>query len=113
MNSCIFCRIIQKEIPANIVHETADILAFRDLSPQAPEHILVIPKRHISKLSEAQAEDQDLLGALLIAATETARKLNIQEGYRVVINNGESAGQSVFHVHLHLLGGRSFGWPPG
>jgi histidine triad (HIT) family protein len=113
MTPCIFCRIASGEIPASIVLETPDILAFRDLSPQAPQHILVVPRKHIARLSEVTAEDRDLLGSLLLAARQVARELHFPTGFRTVINDGESAGQSVFHLHLHLLGGRDFTWPPG
>lgn len=109
----IFGKIIRREISADIVYEDGLCLAFRDITPQAPTHILVIPKKPIPKLADAQAEDKALLGHLLFAASEIARQENLENGYRVVINTGEEAGQTVFHLHLHLLGGRSLGWPPG
>ena len=112
--SSIFDKIISREIPAEILYETDMCLAFRDINPQAPEHILVIPKKPIVKLSEAQSEDAELLGHLLLAVSEVAKILKVdEEGFRVVINNGENAGQTVFHLHLHLLAGRGFSWPPG
>jgi histidine triad (HIT) family protein len=110
----LFSKIIRREIPADIVYEDDLCLAFRDITPQAPTHILVIPKKPIPKLSEAQAEDKALLGHLLLAVNEVAKSQNLTEqGYRVVINTGENGGQTVFHLHLHLLGGRAMAWPPG
>ncbi|MBF0104674.1 MAG: histidine triad nucleotide-binding protein [Deltaproteobacteria bacterium] len=109
----LFKKIIDKEIPASIVYEDDLCLAFRDINPQAPVHILVIPKiTSIDKLSSAQPQHQSLLGHLLIKTQEIARAENLPD-YRVVINNGEKAGQSVFHLHIHILGGRDFSWPPG
>ncbi|MEL6352755.1 MAG: histidine triad nucleotide-binding protein [Cyanobacteria bacterium J06627_28] len=109
----LFSKIIRREIPADIVYEDDQCLAFRDITPQAPTHILVIPKKPIAKLSEAQAEDKALLGHLLFAVSEIAREQKLENGYRVVINTDEDGGQTVFHLHLHLLGGRSLAWPPG
>ena len=109
----IFSKIIRREIPADIVHEDDLCLAFRDITPQAPTHILVIPKKPIPKLADANEDDKALLGHLLFTVSEIARKENLDNGYRVVINTGEEGGQTVFHLHLHLLGGRSLGWPPG
>lgn len=110
---CIFCRIARGEIPAQLVYEGADVVAFRDLNPQAPTHILVIPRRHLSSLHQS-GEDPALLGTLLRAAREVAEGAEIDaSGYRVVINTGPDAGQSVAHLHLHVLGGRAMGWPPG
>ncbi len=108
----LFEKIIQRQIPANIVWEDEDTLAFRDISPQAPTHILVVPRKPLPKLADATEADTELLGRLLL----TANKVAAQEGlsdYRVVVNNGEGAGQSVFHLHLHVLGGRDLRWPPG
>ena len=114
MNKTLFERIIAREIPADIVYETEDVLAFKDVNPQAPVHILVIPKKVIPKLSDANADDEQLLGKLLSALRQIAKDLGLNDdGYRVVINNGENAGQTVFHLHLHLLAGRGFSWPPG
>jgi histidine triad (HIT) family protein len=109
----IFSRIIAREIPADIVYEDDLCLAFRDINPQAPTHVLLIPKQELSKLSEARPDSQALLGHLLLAVGKVARELGIEEAFRVVVNNGASAGQSVFHLHLHILGGRPFRWPPG
>lgn len=109
----IFSKIIRREIPADIVYEDDLCLAFRDITPQAPTHILVIPKKAIPKLSDAQTDDKALLGHLLFAVSEIAKQEKLDDGYRVVINTGEGGGQTVFHLHLHLLGGRDLGWPPG
>lgn len=109
----LFSKIIRREIPVDIVYEDEQCLAFRDITPQAPTHILVIPKKPIPKLSEAKEEDKALLGHLLFAVSNIAREQNLDNGYRVVINTGEEGGQTVFHLHLHLLGGRALGWPPG
>ena len=109
----IFSKIIRKEIPADIVYEDDLCLAFRDITPQAPTHILVIPKKPIPKLADAQAEDKTLLGHMLLAVSDIARQEKLENGYRVVINTGEEGGQTVFHLHMHLLGGRARGWPPG
>jgi histidine triad (HIT) family protein len=111
---CLFCKIIQREIPADILIETATVLAFRDVRPVAPTHALVIPKKHIERLHDAVAEDSALLGELLLTARDVAEELGVgRSGYRVVINSGADAGQSVFHVHVHVLGGRAMAWPPG
>jgi histidine triad (HIT) family protein len=110
---CLFCKIARKEILAKIVYEDADIFAFEDISPQAPTHILICPKKHFASLNDAVDEDQGVLGKLHLVAAQLARARNLLEGYRMVINNGRGAGQSVFHLHVHLLGGRSFRWPPG
>lgn len=114
MTDTIFSKIIRKEIPAEIVFESEDLIAFRDINPQAPVHILVVPKKTIAGISAAGDADQVLLGRMLLAARDIAAKEGLNaSGYRLVINNGERAGQSVFHLHLHILGGRDFGWPPG
>ena len=113
MSETIFSKIIRKEIPADIVYEDNLCLAFRDVNPQAPTHILIIPKKPIPKLAEATDEDQALLGHLLLKARDIAASLELDDAYRITINNGEQAGQTVFHLHLHLLAGRPFGWPPG
>jgi histidine triad (HIT) family protein len=111
-DTCLFCRIIRKEIPATIVWEDAHSLAFRDIDPKAPTHVLVIPKVHVASLNEAT--DPTMLGRLMLAAREIAAEEGIAEaGYRVVVNTGAGAGQTVFHLHLHLLGGRKLTWPPG
>ncbi|MEO0458938.1 MAG: histidine triad nucleotide-binding protein [Cyanobacteria bacterium P01_A01_bin.114] len=109
----IFGKIIRREIPADIVYEDDLCIAFRDVSPQAPVHILIIPKQPIAKLSEAQNSDQALLGHLLLKVKEIAQQQHLDSGYRVVINTDQDGGQTVFHLHLHLLGGRSLQWPPG
>ncbi|NES01659.1 MAG: histidine triad nucleotide-binding protein [Okeania sp. SIO2F4] len=109
----IFSKIIQREIPADIVYEDDMALAFRDINPQAPIHILVIPKKPIPKLADAVPEDHALMGHLLLTAKRIAEEQGLQNGYRVVINNGAEAGQTVFHLHLHILGGRQMQWPPG
>ncbi|MEO1402149.1 MAG: histidine triad nucleotide-binding protein [Cyanobacteria bacterium J06635_1] len=109
----LFSKIIRREIPADIVYEDDLCLAFRDISPQAPVHILIIPKKPIVNLADAQTSDQALLGHLLLTAKQVAQQQNLENGYRVVINTDQDGGQTVFHLHLHLLGGRALGWPPG
>lgn len=110
----IFERIAAGEIPARIVHEVPDFVAFHDVSPQAPVHVLIVPRRCIVRLADAQDSDAELLGKMLLATSVIAAKLGIAEsGYRVVINNGRDAGESVPHLHIHLLGGRGMHWPPG
>ncbi len=110
----IFGKIIRREIPADIVHETDRVLAFRDINPVAPVHILIIPKRPIVSIAGAVSTDAELLGELMLAAAEIARKEGLEsDGYRVVTNSGAHAGQTVFHLHLHLIGGRPMAWPPG
>lgn len=111
--STIFSKIIRREIPADIVYEDDLCLAFRDVNPQAPTHVLLIPKKEIPRLADAEAGDQALLGHLLIAAGKIARQLGVEDAFRLVTNNGADVGQSVFHLHLHILAGRSFRWPPG
>jgi histidine triad (HIT) family protein len=109
----IFSKIIKREIPADIVYEDDKCLAFKDVNPQAPVHILVIPKNPIAKLADAQDTEAQLLGHLMLTARKIAIDLGYADGFRVVINNGEKAGQTVFHLHVHLLAGRGFQWPPG
>lgn len=113
MADTIFGKIIRREVPARIAHEDDRCLAFHDVAPQAPVHVLVIPKRPITSLAEATDDDADLLGHLVVVATRLARGLNLDAGYRLVINCGPDGGQSVDHLHVHLLGGRRLGWPPG
>jgi len=114
MSDCIFCKIIAGEIPATVVHETDDVLAFRDLGPQAPTHVLVIPKRHIATINDMRDSDAELVGKLYLAAQKVAADEGISEsGFRTVMNCNEGAGQTVFHMHLHVLGGRPMTWPPG
>ena len=108
----LFEKIAARQIPATVVYETDDVIAFRDIGPQAPVHVLVCPKLPIPKLSDAEAGHQELLGACLLAVAEVARREGLVD-YRVVINNGAGAGQSVFHLHMHVLGGRPLSWPPG
>jgi len=109
----LFGRIIRREIPANIVYEDDLCLAFRDINPQAPTHVLLVPKKEIDMLSSATAEDQALLGHMMLAAGKVARQLGAGDTFRLVVNNGAEAGQSVFHLHLHILAGRRMRWPPG
>ena len=111
--ACLFCRIANRSLPAEIVAETDGLLAFKDINPQAPTHLLIIPTEHIPALADASEADTSLMGRALQFANRLARQYQVQAGYRVVINSGSQAGQSVFHLHLHLLGGRTFGWPPG
>ncbi|KAM3722322.1 Histidine triad nucleotide-binding protein [Dirofilaria immitis] len=108
----IFGKIVRKEIPAKIIMEDDNVLAFHDISPQAPVHFLVIPKKPIAMLQDVEDKDEVVLGKLLIAAAKAADKLGLKDGYRVVINNGKHGCQSVYHLHLHVLGGRQLGWPP-
>jgi len=111
--NCLFCKIGAKQIPSKIVYEDADLFAFEDISPQAPTHILICPRKHLESLTEAAPEDHAILGKLQLVAAQLARERKLLGGYRTVLNNGSGAGQSVFHLHLHLLGGRQFRWPPG
>jgi histidine triad (HIT) family protein len=112
MTDCIFCSIANGKIPARKVHETDDVVAFHDLNPAAPVHVLVIPRKHVATLDDAVEADAVLLGKMLLAASEVAEQSGLSAGYRVVMNVQAGAGQSVFHVHLHVLGGRAFAWPP-
>ena len=112
--NCLFCRIVAGEIPADVVLETEHVLAFRDITPQAPTHVLVIPKRHITSIGTASDEDRDLLGEVMLAGRDVARAEEVLEtGFRVVANTGDDGGQSVPHLHLHVLGGRVMTWPAG
>lgn len=111
-DNCLFCRIVRGEIPAKVVADTAECLAFRDVNPQAPLHVLVIPKQHVPSL--AAADDPALVGRLALVAADIARREGYEaRGYRTVVNTNADAGQTVFHLHLHLLAGRALGWPPG
>ena len=111
---CIFCKIVSGEIKADIVFESDEVLAFRDLNPQAPEHILIIPKKHLSTINDFAPEDAPVLGLMGQAAKRIAQDLGVEDNvYRLVINCGEGAGQTVFHTHMHFLSGRQFSWPPG
>lgn len=113
MQGCPFCRIANGEGQANVLFADDDLVAFYDIAPKAPVHLLVIPRRHITSLGEAAREDASLLGKLLLATAEAARRSGIVDGFRVVANTGARAGQSVLHLHLHVLGGRHLAWPPG
>ncbi|WP_310424411.1 histidine triad nucleotide-binding protein [Chamaesiphon sp. VAR_48_metabat_135_sub] len=113
MSETIFSKIIRKEIPADIIYEDDLALAFRDVQPQAPVHILIIPKKPIESIAQASTEDAALLGHLLLTVKRVATQEGLENGYRVVINTGEDGGQTVFHLHLHLLGKRTMAWPPG
>ncbi len=114
MSDCIFCKLVSGEIQPDVVLETDEVLAFRDMGPQAPTHVLVIPKRHISTLNELQPDDAELVGKLYLAAKQVAADEGLAEsGYRTVMNCNQDGGQTVFHIHLHLLGGRPMSWPPG
>lgn len=114
MSDCLFCRIIDREIPAAIVYEDDRVLAFNDINPQAPTHVLVIPKRHVASLNDLAETDDAMIGELVRRATAIAAGRGLARGgFRTVFNTNRDAGQTVFHVHLHLLGGRSLGWPPG
>jgi histidine triad (HIT) family protein len=110
---CLFCKIAEKKIPSAMVYEDADLFAFEDISPQAPTHILICPRKHFVSLTDATQDDQAILGKLQLVAGQLAKERKLLDGYRTVLNNGTGAGQSVFHLHLHLLGGRQFRWPPG
>jgi histidine triad (HIT) family protein len=114
MESCVFCRVADGTVPARILFEDDEIVAFHDIAPRAPVHVLVIPRRHIVSLASVGVDDRGVLATLFAASAEAARRTGIAEtGYRVVTNVGAGAGQSVFHLHLHVLGGRPMGWPPG
>jgi histidine triad (HIT) family protein len=110
---CLFCRILKGEIPSKKVYEDDSVYAFEDIDPKAPTHVLVIPKRHFAGLKEAAAEDAEVIGRCHLAAAEIARQRGIEKGYRTVLNVGPESGQSVFHLHVHLIGGRKLNWPPG
>ncbi len=113
-SDCLFCKIVAGEIPAELVYESDTAVAFRDINPQAPTHVLVIPRKHISTINDITADDEAIVGSLYTAAREIAAAEGIaDDGYRAVMNCNEGAGQSVFHIHLHVLGGRAMSWPPG
>lgn len=114
MSDCLFCKIVKGEIPAAKVYEDEIALAFKDIQPEAPHHVLIVPKKHIPTLNDLTPEDEKLAGHLLLVASKVAEKLGVaQSGYRLALNTNADAGQIVFHLHLHFLGGRGFGWPPG
>lgn len=111
MDDCLFCRIVEGKIPATVVYEDDDVMAINDVFPRAPFHVLVVPRRHVARLSDL--DDEPLGGRLLQAVRRVARQGGVGENFRLVVNNGDHAGQTVWHLHLHVLGGREFGWPPG
>lgn len=112
--NCLFCKIVDRKIPAKLVHSDEMTVAFEDINPQAPTHILIVPNKHIPDIQSMKEGDQELVGRLFFVARNLAEKQGLdKEGYRLVINNGRDAGQAVFHIHLHLLSGRAFAWPPG
>lgn len=114
MSDCLFCKIVNGDIPAAKIYEDGDVIGFNDINPQAPHHVLFIPKRHISTINDMQTSDAELVGKLYLAAKQHAAELGIaEEGYRLVMNCNRLAGQTVFHIHLHLLAGRAMNWPPG
>ncbi len=113
MPDCIFCKIIRGEIPSEKIYEDDHTFAFEDLNPQAPTHVLIVPKKHIVGLKEAPEEDAELIGRCHLTAAQIARDRGIESGYRTILNVGPGAGQSVFHLHVHLIGGRDLKWPPG
>ena len=113
MSETIFQKIIDKELPADIIYEDESCLAFKDINPVAPIHILIIPKKRIEKISDSNTEDKELLGHLFLVAGNIARDLGIEDAFRLVVNNGAGAQQTVFHLHVHLIAGREFNWPPG
>ncbi|WP_069804291.1 histidine triad nucleotide-binding protein [Thermogemmatispora onikobensis] len=114
MQDCLFCKIANGEIPSTILYQDAEVVAFADINPQAPHHVLLIPRRHLASMKEVTEQDGTLLAHLFTVANKLAQDLGLSErGYRFVTNVGPDAGQSVFHLHFHLLGGRPFGWPPG
>lgn len=113
MSSCLFCKILEGQVPARLVYQDDRAAAFEDLNPQAPLHVLVVPRKHLASLDEATPEDEPVIGHLQRIAAQIVAERKITHGYRTVFNNGAHAGQSVFHLHLHVLGGRVMGWPPG
>lgn len=111
---CLFCSILEKKVPADVVYENDHALAFRDIRPVAPKHVLVIPKKHIAAVHDAEPEHAELLGQVLVAARKVAEQEGlVKDGFRLVINDGDAAGQTVHHIHVHVLGGRNMSWPPG
>jgi histidine triad (HIT) family protein len=113
MDDCIFCKISKHELPAKLVYEDPELFVFEDIAPQAPTHILICPRKHVAALTDSKEEDGALFGRALLLASRLATERKLTSGYRVVVNNGAGAGQTVFHLHFHLLGGRDFRWPPG
>ena len=113
-NDCLFCKIVEKKIPADIVYESENIIAFKDIEPKAPIHCLIIPKKHISTINDIDGSNSNIIGLMYEAAAQLARTLNVdKDGYRVVMNCNSNGGQTVYHIHLHFLAGRRFSWPPG
>jgi len=113
-NDCLFCEIVEKKIPADIVYESEDIIAFKDIEPKAPIHCLIIPKKHISTINDIDGSNSNIIGLMYEAAAQLARTLNVdKDGYRVVMNCNSNGGQTVYHIHLHFLAGRRLSWPPG
>ena len=110
---CLFCKIAAGKIPARIVHQDDDVVAFLDINPQAPTHILLIPRRHVAQTLDLTANDGPVLGRIVEVANQIARERGLEDGFRLVVNNGPGAGQTVYHLHVHLLGGRALSWPPG
>jgi histidine triad (HIT) family protein len=111
---CLFCNVLEKKIPAEVVYEDENAIAFRDIRPMAPTHVLVIPRKHVAAMHDLTEADVPLIGQLMLSASRVARQLGLEEGgYRLVINDGDAAGQTVHHVHVHVLGGRNLTWPPG
>ena len=114
MTNCIFCAIAEGKMPARMVYQDDDVLAFHDINPQAPVHVLVIPRKHIPRIADITEDDQNLIGKVIYTGKQIAQQLGIaQDGFRMVLNNGRYGGQHVYHIHLHVLGGRPMGWPPG
>ena len=113
-NDCLFCKIVEKKIPADIVYESEDVIAFKDIEPKAPIHCLIIPKKHISTINDINGSNSNIIGLMYEAAAQLARTLNVdKDGYRVVMNCNSNGGQTVYHIHLHFLAGRQLSWPPG
>jgi histidine triad (HIT) family protein len=113
MRDCPFCRIVAGDAPAQVIYQGEEVTAFRDIRPQAPTHLLVVPNRHIAGVADVDPADEALLGKMILLARQLAQEQGLDAGYRLVINNGRQGGQTVFHLHIHLLGGRLMGWPPG
>lgn len=113
MENCLFCKIVAGQIPSKIVYQDDDVVAFEDINPQAPTHLLLIPTKHVASMDELEAADGEVLAKLFTLGAKLAKDRGLERGYRFVTNVGPDAGQSVFHLHFHLLGGRQFGWPPG
>ncbi len=114
MTDCLFCKLVNRQLPAVIVFESDTVFAFKDIEPQAPHHVLIIPKKHISTLNDLRIEDSGLISEMVLTATQIARELKIDaSGYRTLFNCNDEGGQDIYHIHLHLLGGRKMNWPPG